>query len=348
MTENSEVETACLVHITAQVSGIFRIREDLESNCGGMDLSFSKRLTEDFQNRNIPSLKPGDTVQVRSENEILATLDNTSALEGLPFNEEMRKYCGGRYRVLKRVHKIIIEGVGNRLMKHTVILEGVTCDGEAHGGCRRTCLVLWKEAWLRRTENKSGEDQLTSMKSGAGNFNDCNGGVNTCQCVNLLKASSPLHAWDIRHYFWDIAAGTYSPLERLRLILIAMPSRARRILVGKNPKPQGILGTTPTAILKLQPGEIVEVKSKEEILATLDLNSKNRGLIFAAEMIKYCGKRYRVLKRLDRMYIEQTGTMRQIANTVLLEGVTCDGRAHGGCLRTCYCLFREIWLRRAE
>jgi hypothetical protein len=29
-----------------------------------------------------------------------------------------------------------------------------------------------------------------------------------------------------------------------------------------------------------------------------------------------------------------------------LEGVTCDGKAHSGCPRTCYCLWREIWLER--
>lgn len=66
-----------------------------------------------YQSRNFKRLQPGEVVQVRSENEILATLDRTSALEGLPFNEEMRKYCGRRFKVLKNVHKIIIEGYRN-------------------------------------------------------------------------------------------------------------------------------------------------------------------------------------------------------------------------------------------
>lgn len=74
---------------------------------------FLKRSIEKCPNKSIPSLKPGEIVQVRSENEILATLDRTSALEGLPFNEEMRKYCGRRFKVLKNVHKIIIEGYRN-------------------------------------------------------------------------------------------------------------------------------------------------------------------------------------------------------------------------------------------
>jgi hypothetical protein len=91
---------------------------------------------------------------------------------------------------------------------------------------------------------------------------------------------------------------------------------------------------------------MVEVKSREEIAATLDYAGRNRGLEFTQEMEKYCGGKMKVLRRVDKMIIEKTGKMRQIANTVLLEGANCDGRAHGGCPRNCYCLFREIWLRR--
>jgi len=42
----------------------------------------------------------------------------------------------------------------------------------------------------------------------------------------------------------------------------------------------------------LQPGELVEIKSEEEIMATLDLNKKNWGLSFTPEMKQYCGRRY--------------------------------------------------------
>ena len=96
------------------------------------------------------NLRPGEIVEVRNESEILAMLDENGTLEGLPFIPEMRKFCRKRFKVLKRVKKIIVEGVGIRRMLNTVILEGVTCDGEAHGGCKRTCLLFWKEAWLKR------------------------------------------------------------------------------------------------------------------------------------------------------------------------------------------------------
>lgn len=96
------------------------------------------------------NLRPEEIVEVCSESEIFSTLDENGSLEGLPFTLEMRKYCGKRFKILKRVDKINVEGVGMRFAKNMVILEGVTCNGEAHGGCGRSCLLLWKEAWLKR------------------------------------------------------------------------------------------------------------------------------------------------------------------------------------------------------
>jgi len=135
----------------------------------------------------------------------------------------------------------------------------------------------------------------------------------------------------------------------MRTLLGSLGSKVRSIVAGKNQAAiHGELRRTPTSSLNLQLGELIEVKSKEEILATLDAKGRNRGLGFSAEMLKYSGKRYRVLRRVDTAINEETGRLRQINNTVILEGVTCDGTAHGGCKRNCYCLWREIWLKRVK
>jgi hypothetical protein len=63
-------------------------------------------------------------------------------------------------------------------------------------------------------------------------------------------------------------------------------------------------------------------------------------------MVNLCGREYRVLSRVDRIILEEAGKMRDLHNTVLLEGGTCDGRYHRGCPRNSYLLCREIWLRR--
>ena len=173
-----------------------------------------------------------------------------------------------------------------------------------------------------------------------------------CQSTYLVKASSPILILDVRQYIWDIGAGTFRPLERLRFLLLSLNFEVRQFLSGgKYLPPWRVRGNNisrPTLTLNLQPGEFVEVKTKEEIIATLDPNGKNRGLEFTPEMLKFCGKKFRVLKRVDKMMLEETGKLRQISNTVLLDNVFCDGKCAAGCQRTCYCLWREIWLKRVE
>lgn len=309
--------------------------------------SFKRHRKKDF----VLNLRPKEIVEVLSESEILSTLDENGTLKGLPFIPEMHVYCGKRFRVLERVSKTIVEhGVGMRRMKNTVILEGVTCDGEEHGGCRRTCPLFWKEAWLKRTQNNLRKSPLiTNSMHLPTNSVGSKDEVFSCQSTNLIKATSRLPAWDIRQYIWDIGSGRFKPIERMHELLISFNSKVQQILGGKRYAAfHGKYRRTPTISLNLQPEELVEVRSKEEILSTLDSKGRNRGLEFTAEMLKFCGKRYRVLKRFDKMINEKTGKMRQIANSVILERVTCDGRAHGGCQRNCYCFWREIWLKKVQ
>jgi len=98
--------------------------------------------------------------------------------------------------------------------------------------------------------------------------------------------------------------------------------------------------------LALQAGDLVEVKSIDEILSTLDHNRRNKGLLWMSGMRKYCGKRYRVYRPVKRIILESNGELRRLKNTVLLEGVMCDGKAFGGCDRSCFHFWREAWLRR--
>jgi hypothetical protein len=96
----------------------------------------------------------------------------------------------------------------------------------------------------------------------------------------------------------------------------------------------------------LQPGEWVQVKPIEEILATLDGSRRHKGLLWMTGMRQHCGRQYRVHRRVQRITLEGTGELRTMKNTVLLEGVMCDGREFGGCDRSCFHFWREAWLRR--
>jgi len=97
--------------------------------------------------------------------------------------------------------------------------------------------------------------------------------------------------------------------------------------------------------LNLQPGEWVEVKSFEDIQQTLDSEGKNHGLLFVNKMNLHCGRRYRVFKRVESIFNEFTKEHRKVRNTVLLEGVYCHAEGLG-CDRSCFHMWREVWLRR--
>src|SRR5919112_2340396 len=99
-------------------------------------------------------LRAGELVEVRGQDEILATLDERGELEGLPFMPEMLQFCGRRFRVSKQAFKLCdtINGGGMNRMERAVHLEDLRCDGQAHGGCQAACLIYWKEAWLKRVD----------------------------------------------------------------------------------------------------------------------------------------------------------------------------------------------------
>ena len=95
-------------------------------------------------------LRAGQVVEVLSEEEILATLDEQGELESLPFMPEMARYCGQRLTVGAVASKLCdTQGLsGMRRMENAVHLRELRCDGSAHGGCQAGCLIYWKVAWL--------------------------------------------------------------------------------------------------------------------------------------------------------------------------------------------------------
>src|ERR1700732_659273 len=108
--------------------------------------------------------------------------------------------------------------------------------------------------------------------------------------------------------------------------------------------------TTPSRKSDLQPGECIRVKSYSEILATLDVNNKNRGLYFDAEMVPYCGQSFRVLRQVKKILNEKTGKMMEFKNPcIVLDGVVCQSKyseCRLFCPRSIYAYWREIWLER--
>jgi hypothetical protein len=328
-------------------------------------------------------LRPDEWVEVRSAAEILATLDDKATLEGLPFMPEMLAYCGQRFAVHQRADKTCdtVTFSGMRRMERTVHLTGLRCDGAAHGGCQAGCLLFWKEAWLRRSPPKPGQfvvaDGLSTQPvladspqpAKASTASDAGATVRNvawlagtavqdrpgeteiryrCQATELKKASQPLPWWKPGQYFRDVFVNKVPWTAVLRGLATSLCNKLLRRLTGRGfPNVAGTLERTPTEVLDLQPGEWVIVKSKEEILATVDETGRNRGLTFDAEMLPYCGRRMRVLRRVERIIEEPTGRLISPRTaSIILDGAVCRSVYRRACPRCIFSYWREIWLRR--
>jgi len=105
-----------------------------------------------------------------------------------------------------------------------------------------------------------------------------------------------------------------------------------------------------STVAQLRKGDLVEVRSPAEILATLDDRGELDALPFMPEMAAMCGKRFKVAARAERVCDTVTGAWgaRSMADTVLLEGSSCDGSAHAGCAAACVLYWKEAWLRRVD
>jgi hypothetical protein len=99
--------------------------------------------------------------------------------------------------------------------------------------------------------------------------------------------------------------------------------------------------------LSLRAGEWVQVRTKDEILSTLDDHGRLDELPFMPEMLRYCGKTFQVGKRAHKTCDPAMGIIgRKMASTVHLENLRCDGSAHDHCDARCLIFWKEAWLKR--
>jgi len=323
--------------------------------------------------------RAGDWVEVKSADEILASLDDKGRLDHLPFMPEMLQYCGKRFRVFKSAHKACdtIQTYKNRSMSDAVHLEALRCDGKAHGACQAGCLLFWKEAWLKRVSApNSNVDHMTFEPSAVTATVRASGcGLDAleratrvppdtkttvehyrCQATEMLRATTALQWWDPRHYVKDLVSRNLGLVDFICYVAIAAFNIVMRLHWRLHPYPYvcGVADPkTPTALLNLQPGELVQIRSKEEIVHTLaNGGNRNRGLSFDVEMVPYCGKSFRVLRRVEKIIDDKTGQMIRIPNACLiLDGVTCSGclsKDRLFCPRNIYPYWHEVWLKRSD
>lgn len=296
-------------------------------------------------------LRPGEIVEVRSLPEILATLDERGCLDGLPFMPEMAAFCGHLFPVHRRVEKVweYAHGSGMRRVHNAVLLQALRCNGQSHGGCQAACQLIWKEAWLKRPWMDS------SSTPGASRQLDLDAHTHvtvegrqryTCQMTEIQRASSQLQLRGLGHYWRDLRVGNVRLVPLLVAISVRLFNGAQWRLGG--PRWPVVTPTnsdsSPHQNLGLLPGQMVRVKPKHAIEATLNRHSRNRGLGFGEDMVFYCGGSYRVAASINRIVHEATGEMLLLKTpSILLEGVTGIGGSILNPQNEFY-YWREIWL----
>jgi hypothetical protein len=182
-----------------------------------------------------------------------------------------------------------------------------------------------------------------------------------CQATEIPRASEILRFREADQYARDLQNWNARKIVRGLVIDVfnqwqsiskqRLP-KALRIAGGRHyPFVRGKLakGTTPARKLDLRPGDLVRIKSKQEIEATLDTTGHNRGLSFDGEMSNYCGRIARVRGRVTRLIEESNGEMLNLkSDCIILEGVVCSGDYHRFCTRAIYAYWREIWLEKID
>ena len=323
----------------------------------------------------------GEWVEVRSPGEILATLDGEGDTSRMPFMPEMLAFAGQRFQVTASAHKTCdtARRTGGRRLRDGVHLADLRCDGSAHGGCQAECLLFWKSRWLKPADGPGSSipaeapplRELLARNTGA--LQDNGKFRYRCQALRLFDATEPLPWWDVRQYWEDVRSGNATLGRALSTLFLSWVFNLRKFPVGHrasvwlyqfvhrlvrgqaDPHLRGTIPTgdpTPDERLNLQRGELVEIRSKADIEATVNRDNRNRGLNIDEEMTIFCGGRYRVTTRVDRIINEQTGEMMEFRNPcIVLDGVFCRGEYSAKrlmCPRRITAYWREIWLKRVE
>jgi hypothetical protein len=134
--------------------------------------------------------------------------------------------------------------------------------------------------------------------------------------------------------------------RRVKKILLSLKTWRKNINPNSNINTDHPISHKP---LNLKAGENVRVRTKEEILATLNPWNELKGCAFISEMWQYCGTTQRILKRVERFVDERDYRVKKVSGVVLLEEVNCNGTGfYGKCDRNCYFFWREEWLERIQ
>jgi hypothetical protein len=197
----------------------------------------------------------------------------------------------------------------------------------------------------------------------------CTVAVAVALLITLLAlALLPRFVGPIVAAFCAFAALVAATLACASAVVLARYRRAQQgkrdlfLVLNRSCEPDAIRAAAPSNVSRMRRwlvrrlfdddlvvGDLVEIKPWAEIRATLDERGCLDELPFMPEMVRMCGRRARVFRRMHRLFdYRKTRRMRHMDGAVLLVGIVCDGSRHGECEAACHTLWKSAWLRRIE
>ena len=312
-------------------------------------------------------MKVGERVMLRDPAEILATLDENGLVDGVPFMPEMLGYFGQTAKIEANLDRVCdtVNPVAVRKIPNAFALDELRCDGSAHAGCQAQCRLFWKESWLRPAEGavsapdpealaRLEELVVASAQTAESTAEEP---IYRCQATELTRESEPVGYWNPGSFLGQLTSRNVGVWHFVRVMVRVISSEiARRLhiisrypVLPKNP-PGFTYEVPPPRGLKV--GELVRVRSREEIAKTLNDEGRHRGLWFDHEMLPYCGKTARVRTKVERFVDEKTGKIVNLkSDCYILEGCICvsdDSDGRWFCPRAIFIWWREAWLEPIE
>jgi hypothetical protein len=277
---------------------------------------------------------------------------------------EMLRYFGKQFTVSAQVERacdMFHSGVVR--MPKTVMLDDLRCDGSGHDGCQAQCRLYWKEAWLRPASSVAATNPLDDQslmelaRLTKANVHSATSTPDTptfrCQATELMRGSERVRWYSPGSFVRELTGGNVGPVRWVWVMIGAVFQEIglRLGLLSRAPfRPNQLAGngSVAAAARGLRPGELVQIRSKEEIGGTLGETGKNRGLWFDREMVPYCGKTARVKTKVERFIDDGTGRMIELkSDCYILDGVVCNSYRSDKrwfCPRAIYPWWRESWL----
>lgn len=164
--------------------------------------------------------------------------------------------------------------------------------------------------------------------------------MNQCQIHDLPAMAEPLSPVEM---FWQRRNRIRRIVKRRCWYAINLFSE----IFSTDKKTTKEIAKGRSAAIKLAPGDMVRVLSKEEIQKTLNNWNQLNRCSFMEEMWPHCGTTQRVLKRVEKFLDERDYLIKKCKGIIILDGVMCQGtKDFGACDRACYFFWREEWLEK--